>query len=301
MGNIVINNRRYRCPERWTELSWEQFRTVLACGEAADHRLAGLSVRLLSLLFGLTEKQAARTVPEERQLFARLYAKEIRRQAERADRFAPDDISGPHVSRHRPGIGFGKRTRGGKAERGAQKQTEGKNLPAIFRRDEKSGAFRWKGKTLRYPRTGTGFGGEAVYFENVSAAELCEATDLYLAGKWEYAPLIVAVLCRRSGEKFDETAAVKRARQMKKLPMRVVRRLYELLMLAHAQLRIVYPACYERTPSSWTGGGCSGPSPRWSELLKWMARYAPSEIGTAGRMNCRDFLGIAQSRIEAKE
>ena len=122
------------------------------------------------------------------------------------------------------------------------------------------------------------------------------STDLYLCDKWRYAPLVVAILCRPEGEPYREQTCRHRAWSMKKLPMDIVLRLYDMLRQAHRYLKRNYPLCYETPRTNGEKTGREGPT--WNELLLWAGHFRIDEIEPVRRMNCHDFMDLVQSRIK---
>ena len=83
---------------------------------------------------------------------------------------------------------------------------------------------------------------------------------------------------------------------MKKLPMDIVLRLYDMLRQAHRYLKRNYPLCYETPRTNGEKTGREGPT--WNELLLWAGHFRIDEIEPERRMNCHDFMDLVQSRIK---
>ena len=169
--------------------------------------------------------------------------------------------------------------------------TESKALEYCYNR-----GFDWNGLRMLFPAPAVDPDGSVVPLAHTTAVELCEATDLYLCDKWRYAPLVVAILCRPEGEPYREQTCRHRAWSMKKLPMDIVLRLYDMLRQAHRYLKRNYPLCYETPRTNGEKTGREGPT--WNELLLWAGHFRIDEIEPVRRMNCHDFMDLVQSRIK---
>jgi hypothetical protein len=81
-------------------------------------------------------------------------------------------------------------------------------------------SFEWEGVEYKLPRmTADGFGG-LLPMSDETAESWAESNDLYLASENPYdcMALIVAILCRPEGEKYDEMKARERAEEFRQLP-----------------------------------------------------------------------------------
>lgn len=81
-------------------------------------------------------------------------------------------------------------------------------------------SFEWEGVEYMLPRmTADGFGG-LLPMADETAESWAESNDLHLASAnpYECLPLIVAILCRPEGEKYDELKARERAEEFRQLP-----------------------------------------------------------------------------------
>ena len=137
----------------------------------------------------------------------------------------------------------------------------------------------------------------------ITAGEFCEATDLYLAGAWDYAPLITAILCRPAGERYDEQRARHRAETMQRLPLTVIRHLFRLLNQTHRYLQQMFPCCYtlSRLASGTKQPGrklkCTLPT-TWNDMLFEAAGYLPSEIATTREMPLYPFMQLLHAKCK---
>ena len=163
--------------------------------------------------------------------------------------------------------------------------------------------FHWHGEWLRYPETDRDINGEPMPMYRITAGEFCEATDLYLAGAWDYAPLITAILCRPAGERYDEQRARHRAETMQRLPLTVIRHLFRLLNQTHRYLQQMFPCCY--TLSKLASGTkqpgrklkCTLPT-TWNDMLFEAAGYLPSEITTTREMPLYPFMQLLHAKCK---
>ena len=163
--------------------------------------------------------------------------------------------------------------------------------------------FVWGGKRFWFPRPENDMNGRPRALGRTTALEFCEATDLCMAGMKTYGPLIVAVLCRPAGEQYRERAALRRAAEMRTLPAEVIGKVSGMLAEAHAYMKEQFPACY-------AGGGSKlrslepkeperGRQMAWGEFLLAVAGYKPTEVKAAERMNCYDFMRLADCCIRS--
>ena len=160
------------------------------------------------------------------------------------------------------------------------------------------GKFRCGDETLCFPKSERTFDGACIPLCDVSALQWCEAADLYLADKWEYAPLIVAVLCKGDESEYMEPVVKRRAESMKNCPMSIITDLFTLLNSAHHTMKNLYPKCYAKNSSS------SSPSENhsdfsWYELLLWTGHFRADEIDRVRSMNCYDFMALVNGRIKS--
>jgi len=88
--------------------------------------------------------------------------------------------------------------------------------------------FEHKGETYYLPTSDTDVVGNLMPCVNISALELCESTDLQNAGnemsegKFAFAANVIAILCRKKNEPYDEKVCKDRAAEFMDLPMPIV-------------------------------------------------------------------------------
>lgn len=99
-------------------------------------------------------------------------------------------------------------------------------------------SFTFEGVEYFMPKTAPDGVGGQMPFADRETEEFCEAFDLALACKnpIELAPLIVAILCRPAGERYDEMKARERAEKFKALPTSIA---FDVLFIKAARLSIM--------------------------------------------------------------
>lgn len=158
--------------------------------------------------------------------------------------------------------------------------------------------FRCGNETLCLPLSEQTFDGEWVPLCEVSAIQWCEAADLYLADKWEYAPLIAAVLCKGEESQYIERVVKRRAELMRDMPMSIITALFLALNDAHRKMKELYSACYSKK-SGTVDSAQKVSSFSWNELLLWAGHFRADEIEQVRSMNCYDFMALVNGRIKA--
>ena len=188
--------------------------------------------------------------------------------------------------------------------KGNRRSAEDRKLTTITsingRKDRSKSAdgFEWAGEYLLFPKEDEEFEGGNIPMGYVTAEELCEATDLFICDKWLYAPLIVAVLCRPEGEPYDESAVRSRAERLRKIPMKIVFRLYATLMETHRKMKEKYPLCYADALQKRTEKGENREAVFWNDLMMWAGNHIPGETDRIRKMNGYDFMALVHSRIK---
>lgn len=99
-------------------------------------------------------------------------------------------------------------------------------------------SFKFEGVEYFLPKVAPDGAGGQMPFADRDTEEFCEAFDLALACKnpIELAPLIVAILCRPAGEKYDEMVARERAEKFKALSTSIA---FDVFFVKAAQLSIM--------------------------------------------------------------
>lgn len=317
MTTLIINNCSYVCPSSWAEMNWRQFvalKTYAECGIREQYNGAR-STDLLVRMCGVEPEIAQQTDPAQRRLFARC----LMERFNTTDlRMKETDLRQKEQPPHEPNQENDKikKTRATNTTEPREKtpmyhQTEKEEIlyrePPVAegeyldpesltgRNEINPYRFDWRGEQLCMPETLSNFEGEPMPLAEVSALELCEATDLYHADRWRYAPLIAAILCRPPAEEYDEKKVRERAEGMKTLPVTVIQALYDRLQEAHRVLKMHYPLGYQKLATKRTADPMT-----WKELLLWAGHFDLLEVERMQRLNGYDFLAWVHSRIKAE-
>ena len=103
-------------------------------------------------------------------------------------------------------------------------------------------SFEFDGETYYLPESLDKFGNykpmageEAVTF--IESADLELAARKIMAGRFDYAANVIAIICRPKGEKYDEGRAIERAKAFRKLPMSIYWRVFFWLMKLKEKLQ----------------------------------------------------------------
>lgn len=284
MTTLQINDRSFACPSNWAELKWSQFITLKNFAERCENRSIlpnqpkeslqddidseQMENEILYLFCGVDRKTILRVEPDDRKRFVACLIQ----------RFI-DPLT------HTSAVADEKR-----------------NLA-----EEKKwmGKSRWDGykflsgdEWLHFPRYGRDYENEIVPLDNVSAAQWCEATDLYLEDKWKYAPVIAAVLCKGEENDYAEKLVRNRAEGMKSLDMEKIFSLFVALNDAHKRMMELCPDCYApKNVSNEIARNTTFFS--WNELLLWTGHFRADEIDRVRLMNCYDFMALVNGRIKS--
>ncbi len=145
--------------------------------------------------------------------------------------------------------------------------------------------FIWNGIQINFPSWGIDLNGNNIPLTNISAKQFCEASDLLILNENRYKYLICAILCFPQNDTFDEQRIIKIADEFKDMPKHIISRIIAELKLALRYMKTFYINAYPQSMS-------------WSDLLFISANYLPSEIDTIGRMNCYEFIKLAECRTK---
>lgn len=159
-------------------------------------------------------------------------------------------------------------------------------------------SFRYKGRRYYLPKSGTDISGELTPLSGVTAIEFCQLSDIVCAENIALAPLAVAIVCRRKGERYNEELAQKRAALFASLPASVYWELWAQTSGAHQYLKAAFPNCYG------TGGGDSSGKAEpavWCDTLVAMSTDKPSELDHLQRMNAYDFVHLLSENIKRRK
>ena len=200
MINIFINNQCYSCPTSWDDITLQQ-------AVALDEFTENLSKEVKDRLAAKYEPSAERDIPDtdsqtmlqifEQKLFA-LLCKIPENVVQQTDPKQINRIVDQYLIHFATGMIF-------------EPDYEPRHIQS----------FEWEGERLFLPKSDTDLQNIEMPLAQVSAIELCEATDLYNADRILQAAMIIAILCRPEGEQYDENKAKLRAKTMGTLPMSI--------------------------------------------------------------------------------
>ncbi|HJB84699.1 MAG TPA: hypothetical protein IAA13_04230 [Candidatus Alistipes merdigallinarum] len=292
MTTLQINGQSYCCPSDWTELKWSQFialRRFDQCEEKPVRKGTGepgkinitddtglwdedvmvaKETELLSLFCGVEPEIAVRVDPADRKRFVTC----LLRRFMNSDQTDYDQRT-THACNDDP------------------------FLSDLTTSDEQC-EIRCGDEMIYFPESGQTFDGATIPLCDVSAVQWCEAADLYLTDKWEYAPLIVAVLCKGEEAGYIERVVKRRAEWMKELYMSTIFSLFLTLNRAHRKMKDLYPECYTKKSAAFYSFQNS-PVFSWNELLLWAGHFRADEIEQLRSMNCYDFMALVNGRIKS--
>ncbi|MFI3306638.1 MAG: hypothetical protein R3Y68_09035 [Rikenellaceae bacterium] len=158
-------------------------------------------------------------------------------------------------------------------------------------------SFKHRRSTYLLPESGIDIGGQFTPLSKMTAIEACYLSDIVMARNIAFAPLAIAIACRKKGEPYNEDVAQRRAADFKSLPASIYWELQALVTAAHDYLRECYKASYGKGKKS--GQGAS--TPMWSNTLVEMAVGKPSELEVLHKMNFYDFVHLLNERNKTKQ
>lgn len=158
-------------------------------------------------------------------------------------------------------------------------------------------SFRYKGRRYHLPRSGADISGELTPLSGVTAIEFCQLSDIVCAANITLAPLAVAVVCRRKGDRYDEELAQKWAAAFGSLPASIYWELWALASGAHQYLKTAFPNCY----GTGSGDSVEKAEPAvWCDTLVAMSADKPSELKHLQQMNAYDFVHLLSEHIKRR-
>ena len=157
---------------------------------------------------------------------------------------------------------------------------------------------------LFLPAFDTDISGKTIPLSHITALELCEATDLHIAGEalptgqFSYAANVVSILCRKEGERYDEAVSKERARKMKDMPMSFVLEVFWALTACHMYAKENYRNVYQGN----RGNGKISPMSDfgWNGKILWLADGVEN-VEKVNEMNCYEFLRQLSFKIAKNE
>lgn len=295
MTTLLINGQTYFCPCDWTELKWSQFIALKRFDHSLQKRLrtqnddcikiehgmvkeceqhdmgtdedGAKEIKLLTLFCGVDPETAFHVDPVDRKQFVRCLIRRF--------------IDPVHSPASHQTI-----------------ETEGKDTHLFDPLTADVYEFRCGDESLCLPVSGRTFEGASIPLCDVSAVQWCEAADLYLTDKWEYAPVIAAVLCKGEEPGYIERIVKRRAESLRDLSMGTILILFNALNEAHRKMMDLYPECYTKKSSIPCSFENTLPY-SWNDLLLWTGHFRADEIEHVRSMNCYDFMALVSGRIKS--
>ena len=168
--------------------------------------------------------------------------------------------------------------------------------------------FEFEGVEYRMPLSiNDGFGGVMPMAE-VTAEEWAESNDLRIASSnpIEYAHLIVAILCRPEGEKYNERVARERAEQFKQLPCSLAFDVFFLQVCSYEYYSRSYRATFAPPKSGGRGKGGESSFGQWKQRLFFAASDSnggvlPCELARVKQWSVGEFLELLEYKLEEAE
>lgn len=140
------------------------------------------------------------------------------------------------------------------------------------------------------PDEGSDVSGGAVPLCNIDAITFCEASDLATYDPLGCGGLIAAKLCRSAGA----TDAVLDPMQV---PVSAVQAVVARLRGAHSYMATEFAHCYADRSEGDSGGG----ETKWCDFLRLCSDLRPSEVVVAEKMNCYDFMALANVKTACRK
>ena len=116
----------------------------------------------------------------------------------------------------------------------------------------------------------------------MTALELCEVTDLQMADMWLFGKNIFTILCRPSGEKYNEKVSKDRARDLNPLMSDILE--------VYAKVGQFHAYCREQFANVYGGGGKENKlsSFGWGGRILWLAE--DSTVEQVEQLNAYEFI-----------
>ena len=281
MTTLQINELEYDCPSDWSELKWSQFFELKNYAELVENKPVSADTQI--------ENNSNRHAPNENDLL-NIFCKIDPDTSVLIDPLDRKRFVSCLIQRFIDPLFFRtatvdhERDTGIKAIENVSKWAEHKFLA----NDER----------LCFPEYEVDYDENIVPLCNLSAVQWCEATDLYLADKWKFAPVIAALLCSGDEKVYDEDRVKRRVEPLKQLDMECVLALLGALNDAHRKMKELYPACYVGK-SGLSAASKNTEKSSWNELLLWTGHFRADEIERLRLLNCYDFMALVNARIRA--
>lgn len=151
--------------------------------------------------------------------------------------------------------------------------------------------FTW-GERFNAPKKDTDITGVSMYCSEITALQMCEASDLQIATGYQYANNIISILfC----DKYDEKECKNKAKWLQDLPMSIAAGCMAHLSLFHEYCRKNYPNVYggrgKETPLSGFG---------WGGRILWLAGSVEN-VEKVNNMNAYEFIRQLSYKIAENE
>ncbi len=304
MVNIVINNQSWSCPTRWSEVTLLQMQALAEIVEKSPEKVRrrfqeqyekrqGRGRLQSGVCNGQGRDRSANDVQETEEQKKSTNEKE-------ESRFYAEVIS---VMTAIP-LEMCLRTEPGEAKGFVERYLSSfiwiLGVNSVCRALVMNG-FEWNGERLEFPLSGRDVSGEIMPCIEIPAEVFCDATALFVADRWKYAALIIALLCRPAGEAFDQQKAMKRAETMGKLSVEIVLEVFAMLVGAHRYLKQEYPEFYGTGISSGGNDVSSVSYVAWSELPVLAAGGSPVEMDAVRRMSGYELVRLLAVKTELKK
>lgn len=151
--------------------------------------------------------------------------------------------------------------------------------------------FVW-GDKFNAPQKDTDIAGNIMYCSEITALQICEASDLQIATGFEYANNIVTILCC---DKYDEKEAKRKAEGLKDMPVSIAAGCMAHLSKFHEYCLANYPNVYggrgKETPLSGFG---------WGGRILWLAGSVEN-VEKVNNMNAYEFIRQLSYKIAENE
>lgn len=155
------------------------------------------------------------------------------------------------------------------------------------------------GMELKMPENEPDLAGENMPLRNISALQFCEASDLFILDRNFYAATIVAILTVPQKQIYSDQRVKFVAEKIADIPLDTTKYILNELRKTHKYFKKICPYCY-RNESVGTkkNYATEGVNLTWNDLLLFTANYIPSEIKHIEKMNCYEFMRIANSKLK---
>ncbi len=156
--------------------------------------------------------------------------------------------------------------------------------------------FSQKWQKYYFPKAGTDIAGEPTPLSGLTAMEACQLTDIVMSDNIEFAPLAIAIACKRKGDKYNEEQIKSLANKFKQLPASIYWELAGQVSAAHSYLQTCYKACYGKGKKAKRMS-----TPIWTDAMVSMSLNKPSELKHLQEMPFYDFMHMLHEHNKLKK